>query len=1109
MSFEQIPLGELINLYSGSFADSIIESAKQANSEEDIKMAVEKEIYKLAEKTTIKLKPKYELPVEKGRVDAIYGRLFIEYKNPNSKSDCLSSNSNSSGNKKLIKQIKSRFKTIQDRLNYLPESLVGVGLDGKYFIFIKYLGNNQYNVSSALEVNSYNTKRFLKYLFNLGTYGKPFLPEYLARDFGAEGTVAKRGIKTLYEAICSTTNAKAETFFKQWKVLFGQVCGYDVNNTSDKVLELGKFYGIDEEPNIRGAELLFCVHSYYALFIKLLASEIVSFSDDYSSSFLKEILKASSSEKLLLEIQEIESGGIFRKIGIVNFLEGDLFSWYISIWDEKIAQLVRDMVEKLDEYNPATLSEDSAKSRDLLKKLYQQLFPKSLRHDLGEYYTPDWLAEYTLNQVNFNGDADQRLLDPSCGSGTFIVMIIAKIRDWYEKNIENINYDYKELLKRILNNVIGFDLNPLAVMAARTNYLVAIRDLIQYAERIEIPIYLCDSVMTPSEYGSGQLLTDTLIPVHEIGLSKEIKTAVGPFYIPTEVTTSFELISQYSELLEQCVKNNYQVNEFIDRCKNENLPIKICHIHENLYRQLLELENTNQNGIWSRIIKNAFAPIFIGKVNYIVGNPPWVSYDNLPENYREDMAEIWKQYQLFPQGGWRARFAKGNTELAMIFTYSCIDNYLEYGGKLGFVLTQSLFQSKAGEGYRRFEINKTKKINIECVYDLTSLQPFDGASTRTAILICSLDSRGTSYPIPYIIWRKKTKLSLSSHTLLSEIESKIIFDSKKAVPISNKQSPWMILPPDLNKETIEKIQQGQQEYRAWKGSDTRGGNGLFWLKPLQKLSNSLILCHNLPEFSRKEIKKETHRFEKDLIYPLLRGKEVSRWQAKPEYFILYPHVNNSAIPELELKVQYPQTYSYLQKMRTYLEKRKMYDLSRRELEFYALFETGDFLTKPYKVVWKYICSELCCAVLSSYNHPTIGEKVVIPDNKLVIIPFEDEVEAHYVCSCLNSSIARCVASTYIVSTQISTHILEHIHVPKFKINNELHSQLADLSWQCHIEAENRNTVAIEILEKKIDQLTAKLWEVTDEELESIQLVLLRDKEVYKGEKIIVSDDDED
>jgi len=60
------------------------------------------------------------------------------------------------------------------------------------------------------------------------------------------------------------------------------------------------------------------------------------------------------------------------------------------------------MITKLDEYNPGTISEDPAQSRDLLKKLYQQLFPKSVRHDLGEYYTPDWLAEHVLTCIASN-----------------------------------------------------------------------------------------------------------------------------------------------------------------------------------------------------------------------------------------------------------------------------------------------------------------------------------------------------------------------------------------------------------------------------------------------------------------------------------------------------------------------------------------------------------------------------------------------------------------------------------------------------------------------------------------------------------------------------------
>src|SRR5205823_3701686 len=163
-------------------------------------------------------------------------------------------------------------------------------------------------------------------------------------------------------------------------------------------------------------------------------------------------------------------------------------------------------------------------------KLYQQLFPKSVRHDLGEYYTPDWLAEHVLNELEYSGDPDQRILDPACGSGTFLVMAINRIRSWYETNREKCRYDEGELCKKILANVIGFDLNPLAVMAARTNYLIAIRDLVGHVNKVEIPIYLCDSIMTPSEYGD-------LFAGGASG-SKELKTAAASFLIPIEIATN-------------------------------------------------------------------------------------------------------------------------------------------------------------------------------------------------------------------------------------------------------------------------------------------------------------------------------------------------------------------------------------------------------------------------------------------------------------------------------------------------------------------------------------------------------------------------------------------
>ncbi len=154
--------------------------------------------------------------------------------------------------------------------------------------------------------------------------------------------------------------------------------------------------------------------------MKLLASSIVTFFRDLPTP-LARMVQAVTSNKLKQELEELELGSIFRHFNITNFLEGDLFAWYTSVWSDDIEKLVRDMVTKLDGYNPGTMSEDPTGTRDLLKKLYQQLLPQNVRHDLGEYYTPDWLAEHVLNELEYIGDPDKRLLDPACGSGTFLV----------------------------------------------------------------------------------------------------------------------------------------------------------------------------------------------------------------------------------------------------------------------------------------------------------------------------------------------------------------------------------------------------------------------------------------------------------------------------------------------------------------------------------------------------------------------------------------------------------------------------------------------------------------------------------------------------------------
>lgn len=457
-------------------------------------------------------------------------------------------------------------------------TMFGVGCDGNYFIFIRFR-DNKWEVQDPVEVNRYSAERFLWALFNLGTKGKAFAAEYLAGDFGSDAKIAQDGIRALYNTITTTTNPKAQTFFQQWKILFGEVCGYDVNSPSDKIGKLGDFYGVYDTP--KPAELLFAVHTYYALFMKFLASEIVAFFHKLPTP-LQKIIQSDTSNKLKREMEELEAGSIFRHLNITNFLEGDLFAWYLGVWGDPIENLIRDMVSKLDGYNPGTLSEEPASSRDLLKKLYQQLFPKSVRHDLGEYYTPDWLAEHVLNELEYTGNPDKRLLDPACGSGTFLVMAINLIRKWYDDNREKCPYNEGELCRKILQNIIGFDLNPLAVMASRTNYLIAIRDLISHVDKVEIPVYLCDSIMTPSEY--GELIAGRL------GNARELKTSAARFLIPTEIATKRDDVAKYAEQLEFCVRNGYSPEEFIERCHDENLPITFKNLHIDIYNELLKLD---------------------------------------------------------------------------------------------------------------------------------------------------------------------------------------------------------------------------------------------------------------------------------------------------------------------------------------------------------------------------------------------------------------------------------------------------------------------------------------------------------------------------------------
>ena len=234
-----------------------------------------------------------------------------------------------------------------------------------------------------------------------------------------------------------------------------------------------------------GDEELFLKHTYLATVARLLAS----------------LSLGTGMDKMPTrnDLDGIIRGDYFRdRMGLANFVEKDFFTWFLAeparqegldpAVDSGLSLAWR-LLNTLQSYDFSQVRED------VLKELYQGLVDPVDRHDLGEYYTPDWLAELMLrDELRLHQDPLRSMLDPACGSGTFLFIAVRLIRQALEAE----GMSPADILEHILDNVMGMDVHPLAVTIARTNYLLALGDLLQAPRgELTVPVYLADAIRLP------------------------------------------------------------------------------------------------------------------------------------------------------------------------------------------------------------------------------------------------------------------------------------------------------------------------------------------------------------------------------------------------------------------------------------------------------------------------------------------------------------------------------------------------------------------------------------------------------------------------------------
>jgi len=352
-------------------------------------------------------------------------------------------------------------------------------------------------------------------------------------------------------------------------------------------------------------------------------------------------------------------------------------------------------------------------SEDVLKALYQQLVDPEARHDLGEYYTPDWLAHRMVEKV-LDENPRYSVLDPACGSGTFLYMTIKHKRDVLGKS--------RETLEHILENVVGVDIHPLAVIICKTNYLLALGDLFKKRRKsVALPIYLADSIRLPQM--KGQMDMDTPLP----GFKLEIEGK--KILIPKILIRDPQLYDEAIEVSKEFARSfagreggdEKTFFNFLGKASPKIVADKALSLAlYNLAEVMKELIEERRDTIWAFILKNLYKPLFLkGNFDVVLGNPPWLSYRYVEKGeYQKFLKrQIVQEYTLLSGKGELIT----QMELGTLFFLRAADLYLKGGGTIGFVLPRSVFSSDQHYNFRRSYFSLD--LGFEEVWDLEQVQP--------------------------------------------------------------------------------------------------------------------------------------------------------------------------------------------------------------------------------------------------------------------------------------------------------------------------------------------------------------------------------------------------
>jgi len=963
--------------------------------------------------TEVEIEKKVKVAEIKGRMDAFFKATIFEFKTDLEKERPVA-----------MLELKKYFESQSNPYDYLA-----ILTDGLNFEVYQYK-SRQIEQISEFSLTIDNPLLSFRYLDQFIFTSNKITPnaEDIVQRFGLHSPVFNTCYQILKDLFNSLKNENSvQIKFKEWDILLARVYGSKLK---------------DED--------LFIKHTYLTIFARLLIAKSI-FPEEFQSS---------------KDYRGILTGDFFKKKNLSNLIELDFFSWGLDTSEENnFIGLLAKLESYCDIYDLSNIKED------ILKELYQEMIDPESRHDLGEYYTPDWLAELTLREIEYKNG---RILDPACGSGTFLFRAIKLIQE---------NETSKEIqLKEILESIIGIDVHPVAVIMTKANIVLALKDKIKRCnEDIYLQVYLADTLI--AEDIKKKCLS---IPAAESNF----------FFIPLSTIKrdiDFNLlIDKLASYAHNSAEGANPEDAFLGLKKTimKQFSNEEIFYWKHNFKLMITLYKQKRNSIWCYILKNAYKPVFLkhNKVDYVVGNPPWLSYRYIKDaNYKSRIKELTFELKLLSTKDTKL-FTHMDT--STVFFRYCEKEFLNPKGIIAFVMPKTtILPSKQHFSFQREGISQ--------IFDLTQVDPL--FNVRTAILINKKgENKTTNIPIVFLSGKLKRK----------NLELK---EANKF--LASRRDKFQFLESEINSPYY---------YKNFFQGATLVPRCFWFVQPtLKAAQNKEAPFLQTSDEAKKEAKKPWKiflqgRIEKDFLYETVLAKGLLPFSIYRKELIFLPILNlKGSIVIVSSDRLLSEGKEYAAKWAQQTEKLWEKYRSSKERNIYQWLNYNN----------KLINQDITAKTILLYNTSgtNLTASLLFPEkeqNGFTINGFIAEAvtyyyypkcieEGDYLCSILNSKTVNTLIKKYQPEGLFGTR---HIHrrpfevcpIPIFDKNDPNHMQLSILGKECRLKMEKMKNQ----LKGPVGRMRLQARKILQPQLAKIDklVTLMFYKEEQESDAILQNDD---